>query len=99
MILRKTSGNWCENVEWIHVTQKRLVTAYYGHGNQTPCSIMRGEKNFFISRKIISMSRQSLYCHIISIFQVQMWIQRLTTLRFFVGFLISSRTVHREYVN
>jgi hypothetical protein len=47
------------------------------------------ERTFFVGRKIINMSRQSVYCHIISMFQDQMWIQRLVTLRFFVGFLIS----------
>jgi len=47
MILRRSSGNWFEHVEWIHVTQKQLVTAYYGQGNQPPCSITRERKNLF----------------------------------------------------
>ena len=41
----------------------------------------------------------AVYFYIIFMSQVQMWIQKLATLRFFVDFLISSRTVPTEYVN
>jgi len=52
---------WCEHVEWSHITQKRLVTAYYGQGNQPPCSITRGRKNLFLSAGQLVTRQDSRY--------------------------------------